>query len=165
MRCAQGRPPLPFIRVQLADKGQFHIYKKSFAWVAYVKCTANISSMLLTCSHSAQDSPCSYAIISNQGIHAGYACRIACIQTQRFGRLKHQSLVQAAQEPAGSIERFLMVAAFAVSGYSSTAGRTSKPFNPLLGETYELVHAEKGFRAVVEKVADLQGPNVMRGIS
>ncbi|CAK0773385.1 hypothetical protein CVIRNUC_004060 [Coccomyxa viridis] len=61
-------------------------------------------------------------------------------------------LDEAAQEPAGSIERFLMVAAFAVSGYSSTAGRTSKPFNPLLGETYELVHAEKGFRAVVEKV-------------
>ena len=59
---------------------------------------------------------------------------------------------QAAQEPKGSIERFLLVAAFAVSGYSSTAGRTSKPFNPLLGETYELVHAEKGFRAIVEKV-------------
>ena len=77
---------------------------------------------------------------------------------------EYRTLVQAAQEPAGSIERFLMVAAFAVSGYSSTAGRTSKPFNPLLGETYELVHAEKGFRAVVEKVADPQGPNVMRAI-
>ena len=44
------------------------------------------------------------------------------------------------------------MAAFAVSVYCSTAGRTSKPFNPLLGETYELVHAEKGFRAIVEKV-------------
>lgn len=50
------------------------------------------------------------------------------------------------------MERMLYVAAFAVSGYSSTAGRTSKPFNPLLGETYELVHADKGFRAIVEKV-------------
>lgn len=65
-----------------------------------------------------------------------------------------QTCPQAAREPAGSIERFLLVAAFAVSGYSSTAGRTSKPFNPLLGETYELVHAEKGFRAIVEKVCD-----------
>lgn len=46
----------------------------------------------------------------------------------------------------------LYVAAFAVSGYSSTAGRTSKPFNPLLGETYEIVHPEKGLRAIVEKV-------------
>lgn len=44
------------------------------------------------------------------------------------------------------------MAAFAVSGYSSTAGRTSKPFNPLLGETYELIHPEKGIRAIVEKV-------------
>lgn len=65
---------------------------------------------------------------------------------------------QAAQSPAGSIERFLLVAAFAVSGYSSTAGRTVKPFNPLLGETYELVHAEKGFRAIVEKVHPLPLP-------
>ncbi|CAL8470152.1 g9694 [Coccomyxa elongata] len=58
----------------------------------------------------------------------------------------------AASYPPGSQERMLYVAAFAVSGYSSTAGRTSKPFNPLLGETYELVHAEKGLRAIVEKV-------------
>jgi hypothetical protein len=58
---------------------------------------------------------------------------------------------QAAREPRGSVERLLWVGAFAVSGYSSTAGRTSKPFNPLLGETYELVHAQKGLRAVVEK--------------
>lgn len=50
------------------------------------------------------------------------------------------------------MERMALLAAFAVSGYSSTAGRTNKPFNPLLGETYELVHASKGFRAVVEKV-------------
>ncbi len=36
--------------------------------------------------------------------------------------------------------------------YSGTAGRTNKPFNPLLGETYELVCAEKGFRMLAEKV-------------
>ena len=35
--------------------------------------------------------------------------------------------------------------------YSGTAGRTSKPFNPLLGETYELICAEKGFRMLAEK--------------
>ena len=60
--------------------------------------------------------------------------------------------VQAAAEAPGSVGRMLLLAAFAVSAYSSTAGRTSKPFNPLLGETYELVHAQKGFRAIVEKV-------------
>ena len=34
------------------------------------------------------------------------------------------------------------------SAYSSTIGRTTKPFNPLLGETYELIYPEKGFRRV-----------------
>lgn len=39
------------------------------------------------------------------------------------------------------------------SRYSGTAGRTNKPFNPLLGETYELLCAEKGFRMLAEKVS------------
>jgi hypothetical protein len=34
--------------------------------------------------------------------------------------------------------RLLHVAAFAVASYSTTDGRLSKPFNPLLGETFEL---------------------------
>ncbi|KAK9809121.1 hypothetical protein WJX72_009685 [[Myrmecia] bisecta] len=61
-------------------------------------------------------------------------------------------LDQAAECPQGSVERMLLVAAFAVSGYSGTAGRTSKPFNPLLGETFEFVCPEKGFRFIAEKV-------------
>lgn len=36
---------------------------------------------------------------------------------------------------------------------SSTPGRTAKPFNPLLGETFEFVCPEKGFRFVAEKVS------------
>lgn len=59
----------------------------------------------------------------------------------------------AAKLPKHSIDRLLRVAAFAVSAYSSTVGRTAKPFNPLLGETYELVHVEKGFRFLAEKVS------------
>ena len=59
----------------------------------------------------------------------------------------------AAGLPPGSAERLITVAAFAVSAYSGTrGGRTCKPFNPLLGETYELVCPEKGFRFVSEKV-------------
>lgn len=62
-------------------------------------------------------------------------------------------LDQAAALPPGSVDRLLRIAAFAVSAYSSTVGRIAKPFNPLLGETYELVHPEKGFRFVSEKVS------------
>ena len=61
-------------------------------------------------------------------------------------------LCQAADFPAGSLERLVHVACFAVSGYAATGKRTSKPFNPLLGETYEFVCPEKGFRFISEKV-------------
>jgi hypothetical protein len=62
-------------------------------------------------------------------------------------------LDEAYTYPAQSFERLVRIAAFAISPYSSTKGRTSKPFNPLLGETYELVHVEKGFRFISEKVS------------
>lgn len=58
--------------------------------------------------------------------------------------------------PAESGEMILRVAAFAVTYLSamrvkSRVGR--KPFNPLLGETYELVREDKGFRFIGEKVS------------
>ena len=48
--------------------------------------------------------------------------------------------------------RILYVAAFAVSGYANTSGRTCKPFNPLLGETYEADYPDKGVRFISQKV-------------
>lgn len=59
---------------------------------------------------------------------------------------------QAAACPKGSEERMLHIAAFAVSGYSGSARRTNKPFNPLLGETFEFVCQEQGMRLLIEKV-------------
>nr|XP_016472418.1 PREDICTED: oxysterol-binding protein-related protein 1B-like isoform X2 [Nicotiana tabacum] len=52
-----------------------------------------------------------------------------------------------------SIMRILSIAAFAVSGYASTDGRIYKPFNPLLGETYEADYPDKGVRFISEKVS------------
>ncbi|XP_054809134.1 oxysterol-binding protein-related protein 2A-like isoform X2 [Prosopis cineraria] len=49
--------------------------------------------------------------------------------------------------------RALNVAAFAVSGYASSEGRHCKPFNPLLGETYEADYPDKGIRFFSEKVS------------
>eukprot|EP00735_Rhodelphis_limneticus_P015137 TRINITY_DN92_c0_g1::TRINITY_DN92_c0_g1_i1::g.14816::m.14816 TRINITY_DN92_c0_g1::TRINITY_DN92_c0_g1_i1::g.14816 ORF type:complete len:726 (+),score=117.04,sp/Q8L751/ORP1C_ARATH/39.77/3e-163,Oxysterol_BP/PF01237.13/2.1e-113,PH_11/PF15413.1/1.2e-06,PH_11/PF15413.1/2.1e+03,PH/PF00169.24/0.0019,PH/PF00169.24/1.5e+04,PH/PF00169.24/6.8e+03,PH_8/PF15409.1/1.1e+02,PH_8/PF15409.1/4.9 TRINITY_DN92_c0_g1_i1:100-2277(+) len=48
--------------------------------------------------------------------------------------------------------RVAYVAAFAVSAYSSSIGRDRKPFNPLLGETYECMRPEKGWKFFSEKV-------------
>ena len=49
-------------------------------------------------------------------------------------------------------EQVGLVAAFSVSSYASTLIRTTKPFNPLLGETYELDRVEEmGLRLIVEQ--------------
>lgn len=46
------------------------------------------------------------------------------------------------------------VAAFTISSYSTTAARTGKPFNPLLGETYECDRTDDlGWRAISEQVS------------
>lgn len=45
------------------------------------------------------------------------------------------------------------VAAFAVSCYAADATRKGrKPFNPILGETYELVRDDMGWKFVAEQV-------------
>ena len=52
-----------------------------------------------------------------------------------------------------SLSRLLHVTAFAASEYASTIGRVAKPFNPLLGETYEYVRPDQGYRFFVEQVS------------
>ncbi|KAF3704127.1 Oxysterol-binding protein-related protein 6 [Channa argus] len=45
------------------------------------------------------------------------------------------------------------IAAFAISGYSTATFRNRyKPFNPVLGETYECVRKDRGFRLISEQV-------------
>ncbi|XP_074557734.1 oxysterol-binding protein-related protein 1C-like [Curcuma longa] len=70
--------------------------------------------------------------------------------------IEYSYLVDRAYEfgkKGDSLMRILNVAAFAVSGYMSTDGRSCKPFNPLLGETYEAEFPEKGLRFFSEKVS------------
>ena len=50
-------------------------------------------------------------------------------------------------------DRMVQVAAFAVSSYAGTEHRaSSKPFNPILGETYEYVREDLGFKFISEQV-------------
>ncbi|SBS91242.1 oxysterol-binding protein/PH domain containing protein [Plasmodium ovale curtisi] len=49
-------------------------------------------------------------------------------------------LLKYASEEVESTSRLAYVTAFTISPYASVIGRTFKPFNPLLGETYELTH-------------------------
>nr|XP_048686305.1 oxysterol-binding protein-related protein 7 isoform X3 [Caretta caretta] len=67
--------------------------------------------------------------------------------------LEYSGLLDAASRCADPCERLVCVAAFAVSAYASTYYRAgSKPFNPVLGETYECVRPDKGFRFISEQV-------------
>lgn len=53
-----------------------------------------------------------------------------------------------------SLERLVYVTCFAVSAYGCMPSRVErKPFNPMLGETYELDLPERGFRFHAEKVS------------
>lgn len=70
---------------------------------------------------------------------------------------------KAAVAKKGSVERMMYCCAFAVSGYSNTEGRTRKPFNPLLGENFEYVSPEKGFRFFSEKV--VHHPTILAAVA
>ncbi|XP_061878640.1 oxysterol-binding protein-related protein 1-like isoform X2 [Entelurus aequoreus] len=67
--------------------------------------------------------------------------------------MEHTYLLHQANASTDSVERMKCVAAFAVSAVASQWERTGKPFNPLLGETYELVRDDLGFRWVSEQVS------------
>lgn len=67
--------------------------------------------------------------------------------------LEYHELLDRAAKCENSLEQLCYVAAFTVSSYSTTVFRTSKPFNPLLGETFELDRLEEnGYRSLCEQV-------------
>ncbi|XP_073489926.1 oxysterol-binding protein-related protein 6 isoform X2 [Aquarana catesbeiana] len=68
--------------------------------------------------------------------------------------LEYSELLDKAAETDDPHERMALIAAFAVSGYAATYYRAgSKPFNPVLGETYECIREDKGFRFFSEQVS------------
>ncbi|KAJ5778600.1 hypothetical protein N7520_001846 [Penicillium odoratum] len=67
--------------------------------------------------------------------------------------LEYTDLLDIAADRTDSMERLLYVASYAASEYASTIGRVAKPFNPLLGETFEYVRPDKGYRFFVEQVS------------
>ncbi|KAM6460568.1 oxysterol-binding protein-related protein 6 isoform 6-T11 [Liasis olivaceus] len=68
--------------------------------------------------------------------------------------LEYSELLDKAAETDDPYERMVLIAAFATSGYASTYYRAgSKPFNPVLGETYECIREDKGFRFFSEQVS------------
>ncbi|XP_035274908.1 oxysterol-binding protein 1 isoform X2 [Anguilla anguilla] len=68
--------------------------------------------------------------------------------------LEYSELLDKGAKCQSALEQLCYVAAFTVSSYSTTVHRTGKPFNPLLGETFELDRLrESGYRSLCEQVS------------
>uniref|UniRef100_A0A3B3YZX2 Oxysterol-binding protein n=1 Tax=Poecilia mexicana TaxID=48701 RepID=A0A3B3YZX2_9TELE len=68
--------------------------------------------------------------------------------------LEYSELLDIANQTEDPYQRMVYVATFAISAYASSYYRAgSKPFNPVLGETYECDRPDKGFRFIAEQVS------------
>ncbi|KAG0154818.1 hypothetical protein PDIDSM_388 [Penicillium digitatum] len=70
--------------------------------------------------------------------------------------LEYSHLLDQAAQSRDPVERLMYVTAFALSSSSNNRVRERsirKPFNPMLGETYELIREDQGFRFIAEKVS------------
>ncbi|XP_034046554.1 oxysterol-binding protein-related protein 7-like isoform X2 [Thalassophryne amazonica] len=68
--------------------------------------------------------------------------------------LEYTDLLDIANHIDDPYERMVYVAAFSISGYAWASWRYRyKPFNPVLGETYESYREDRGFRYVSEQVS------------
>ncbi|XP_059614503.1 oxysterol-binding protein-related protein 1 isoform X2 [Phlebotomus argentipes] len=65
--------------------------------------------------------------------------------------MEYARLLHVAARQEDTVDRLKYVAAFAISALASNWDRLGKPFNPLLGETYELQRPE--YRVVCEQVS------------
>jgi hypothetical protein len=63
----------------------------------------------------------------------------------------HEDLLQRAAKEDNPFMRLALVTVHMLSSFNLTKGRTKKPFNPMLGETYELVTED--FRFIAEQVS------------
>ena len=74
--------------------------------------------------------------------------------TQRLTEeLEYSDLLDRAACCENSLEQICYIAAFSISCYASVGIRTGKPFNPLLGETYEADRSEDmGWTSLTEQV-------------
>lgn len=67
---------------------------------------------------------------------------------------EYADILHKAAKLTDPVEQLAFVAAFCVTSYASTSARTSKPFNPLLGETFECDRSDDlGWKCISEQVS------------
>ncbi|RXN39055.1 oxysterol-binding -related 7-like isoform X1 [Labeo rohita] len=79
-----------------------------------------------------------------------------CLLQRVSEELEYSELLDIANHTDDPFERMVYVAAFSISGYAWASWRNRyKPFNPVLGETYENVREDRGFRYIAEQVKSI----------
>lgn len=91
-----------------------------------VPCLCRCSRHRAACKAGKQAHACG----QRQRLYVLCPCICRCLPACR-------ALLEKVVSAPTSVERLLHLAAFAVSPYSSQSARENKPFNPLLGETFE----------------------------
>ncbi|KAJ8365089.1 hypothetical protein SKAU_G00139200 [Synaphobranchus kaupii] len=67
--------------------------------------------------------------------------------------LEYSDLLDTANQTEDPFQRMVYIAAFAISGYGTARYRNRyKPFNPILGETFECIREDRGFHYISEQV-------------
>lgn len=90
--------------------------------------------------------------LSTISFPVSFNCPLSLLQAT-CEEYEYAELLEKAAKTQDWVERICLVGAFAVSGYASTKLRASrKPFNPMLGETFECVREDKHLKFVAEKV-------------
>ncbi|SPO21762.1 related to OSH3 - Member of oxysterol-binding protein family [Ustilago trichophora] len=91
--------------------------------------------------------------LSTISFPVSFNCPLSLLQAAAEDYEYAADLLERAGKSQDWVERICLVSAFAISGYASTRLRASrKPFNPLLGETYECVREDKHWKFLAEKV-------------
>eukprot|EP00899_Mesostigma_viride_P020706 jgi/Mesvir1/28637/Mv04499-RA.1 len=77
---------------------------------------------------------------------------LSCLQ-RITEELEYRSLVELACTRPNSLQRLILVATFTAASYNCSIIREGKPFNPLLGETYEWVASDNRCQFLTEQVS------------
>ncbi|XP_030629991.1 oxysterol-binding protein-related protein 7 [Chanos chanos] len=77
-----------------------------------------------------------------------------CLLQRLCEELEYSELLDTAHNTEDPYQRMVYIAAFAISGYATAQYRNRyKPFNPILGETFECIREDRSFRYVSEQVS------------
>ncbi|CEH14171.1 Oxysterol-binding protein [Ceraceosorus bombacis] len=91
--------------------------------------------------------------LSTVSFPVSFNCPLSLLQAAAEEYEYAPALLERASKTQDWVERICLVGAFAVSGYAASKLRASrKPWNPLLGETFECVREDQHLRFVAEKV-------------